>query len=132
MAKYAAYGSLLKRSGTTVAQLSSISGPSLSAETIDVTTHDSSNAAREFVAGLIDGGTVDIEGVYDPDNASQTSLRTDLVARTPVTYTITFTDTTPAIVTVSLLWTSFTPSAAADGALSFSASAKVTGLPTWA
>ena len=46
-----------------IGELTGISGPSISVDTIDVTTHDSStNAYRQFVAGLIDGGEVTLEG----------------------------------------------------------------------
>ena len=44
-----------------VAELSSISGPTQSAATIDVTSHDSAGW-REFIAGLREGGSISIEG----------------------------------------------------------------------
>lgn len=132
MAKYAAYGTLLKKAGTTVAQVVSVSGIDLNVDTIDVTTHDSANATREFVMGLIDAGEITFEIVYDPDNATHTALRTDLAARTSATYTLTFTDTSPAIATFTAYVTRFAITAAADGALMANATLKVSGLPTWA
>ena len=45
-----------------IGQLTGISGPSVSVDTIDVTAHDSANAYRQFVAGVIDGGEVTLEG----------------------------------------------------------------------
>ena len=41
--------------GTAIAELESISGPSISMDTIDVTTHNSTGGIREFVGGMIDG-----------------------------------------------------------------------------
>jgi hypothetical protein len=71
--KYAAkgvtfgYGSPL----TTVANVKSISGPKLSAEQIDVTTHDSSGSYREFVQSFKDSGEVSLNLVYDPSDTTQ-------------------------------------------------------------
>ncbi|MGJ5817038.1 phage tail tube protein [Paludibaculum fermentans] len=71
--KYAAkgvtfgYGSPL----VTVASVKSISGPKLSAEQIDVTTHDSSGSYREFVQSFKDSGEVTLNLVYDPSDTTQ-------------------------------------------------------------
>jgi predicted secreted protein len=44
-------------------EVTNIGGPSVTVDTIDVTSHDSStDAYREFVASLIDGGDITIEG----------------------------------------------------------------------
>ena len=45
-----------------IGQLTNISGPSVAADTIDVTSHDSTGAYRQFVAGLLDGGDLSLEG----------------------------------------------------------------------
>src|SRR6185503_8970184 len=75
---------------TDIAQISSLSGPNLQAETIDVTTHDSPSAIREFVSGLIDGGEVSGSLVFDPNVATNIGLWNDLIARTSASYTIVF------------------------------------------
>lgn len=41
-----------------VAEINSISGPTMSQETIDVTSLDSTGGYREFIGGFKDGGTV--------------------------------------------------------------------------
>lgn len=55
-------GTLFRRwSGTAwvnIAEVNSISGPSKSRETIDVTSLDSTDGYREFIAGFRDGGSV--------------------------------------------------------------------------
>jgi len=127
MTKYAAFGSVFKRGATTIAAIRDIQGPTLASDTIDVTTHDSPGAWREFVAGLIDGGEISLDLIWDPDNATQTSLRTDLVARAAVTYSITFPDATPAVATFSGFVTAFEIGAPADGELSASVTIKTTG-----
>ena len=46
----------------TIADLTNISGPSMSAEEIDVSSHDSDDNFREFVAGFLDPGEISLEG----------------------------------------------------------------------
>lgn len=131
MSKFSSWGCVLKRGATTIAQVRDIGGPGLSMDTLDVTTHDSTDAWREFVGGLKDGGEVSLELVWDPDNASQTLLRTDLDGRTVSTWSITFVDPTPAVVTFSALVTQFEPSANVEDELTVSATLKVTGEPVF-
>jgi len=72
-----AFGTLFKRGDggspemfTTIANVTSISGPSRSRETIDVTAHDSEDGWMEFIGGLKDGGEVSLEINYDPGEAT--------------------------------------------------------------
>jgi predicted secreted protein len=51
---------------TTIANVTNISGPSRSRETIDVTAHDSPDGWMEFIGGLKDGGEVSLDINYDP------------------------------------------------------------------
>ena len=48
--KFAGYGIALKKGGTEYANVKSISGPGLSLDTEDVTSHDSTAAWEEVVA----------------------------------------------------------------------------------
>lgn len=67
-------------SGSTVVlvELTSISGPSESMDTIDLTSHDSASAFREFVAGLRDGGEISFEGNFiKGDSEGQIAAHTD-------------------------------------------------------
>ena len=66
------HGTLLQRGDggdpetfTTVAEVLNISGPSLSRDTIDVTTMDSPDEWIEFIAGLNDVGEITFDLVYD-------------------------------------------------------------------
>lgn len=87
MAKKAAYGSKLAiqldqtGSYTDIANVGDISGPSISAETIDVTTHDSPDAFAEFVAGMLDGGEVTTDLVFDAGPSGHGSLYNAVAAR---------------------------------------------------
>jgi predicted secreted protein len=73
MAGFSALGTVLRMSSpsstltvnSTVAgigDLTNISGPSMSAEEIDVSSHDSDGNFREFVAGFLDPGEISLEG----------------------------------------------------------------------
>jgi predicted secreted protein len=62
---------------TAVANVTDISGPSRSRESIEVTAHDSPDKYREFIKGLKDGGEVELTLNYDPANATHTALDAD-------------------------------------------------------
>jgi len=121
---------------TTIAQVSALSGPSISGETVDVTTHDSPSGFRQFVAGLVDPGEVTFDLVFDYDvgthaNASGGILY-PLHQRTGRAFKITFTDSTPITVVFDAFVTSFEPDMSIDGAMTASLTLKLTGVLTWA
>lgn len=68
------FGTLFQRAsgaapGTTfvtIANVTNISGPERTRETIDVTAHDSPGQWMEFIGGLKDGGEVSLDINYDP------------------------------------------------------------------
>ena len=72
MAGFSALGTILVFSTTLsgyaatssgyVVGLTNISGPTMSAEEIDVSSHDSTGAYREYVTGFLDAGEFSIEG----------------------------------------------------------------------
>lgn len=53
-----------------MASIMDISGPELSTNDIDVTTNDSSDATKEYIAGLIEPGEVSFDINYDPSVSS--------------------------------------------------------------
>jgi len=59
---------------TEVANVTSISGPSISRDTYDVTAHDSTGGYREFIGGLRDGGEVSFDLNFDPSEATHQTL----------------------------------------------------------
>lgn len=139
MAGVAAFGTTLSRdNGTTfdaIANITSLSGPSMSRETIDVTAHDSANKYMEFVASLIDGGEVTADLNWDPSDASldstntTTQLMSDLENTEPIDYEIAFPDGSKFA--ASLLITGFEFTANYDAKLEASLTFKVSGLPTF-
>lgn len=128
------YGTALKLGSTEIANLTSISGPSYEAETIDVTAHDSADDYfRDFIAGLRDAGEVSFEGNFDPDGATHKSasggVLYELEQGTAGSWSIVWPDTTTVAFTGIV--TSFEPDAPFDDKLGFSATIKISGKPTW-
>src|SRR5574343_1494898 len=124
MSKYSAYGTLLKRGATTVVAVTSISGPGLSLDTEDVTSHDSTGAWEEVVGTILRSGEVTLDLVYDPAAATHKNaaggILADLVGRASTTYSIKFTDAAVTTWTFTALCVGFEPAAPVDGALSAS------------
>jgi predicted secreted protein len=126
----AAFGTTLSWNAQEIAELTSIGGPAVGVDTIDISSHDSASAFREFVAGFGDAGEVSLEGNFYPgDINGQQALLDDMLARTERAIIITFPDTTTF--SCDAICTAFEPSAPFDDKLSFSATLKLTGLPTF-
>jgi len=134
MAKVRALGTKLKigeTSPVTVAQLTSISGLELSADTIDVTTLDSDGGYREFIGGFKDGGEVSIEGIFDPTTGKGQKELYDLFESGDVEdFVIEFPTNIGASWQFKGVVTGISTSASLEDPLSFSATIKVSGKPT--
>ena len=116
---------------TDIAQIATLSGPSLQAQTIDVTTHDSPSAIREFVSGLIDAGEFTFGVVFDPNVATHIALWNDMVARTQA---LSFALFFPTLLAVSWgfegIITGYGPiEAQPDGAVTATITVKLSGAP---
>lgn len=124
-----ANGATIKLGATTVAEVTSISGIDLSADSIDVTTHGSTSRYREFIQGLRDGGEISIEGNYT--TASSSLIVTQLNTSATVVAVITL-PTTPSATafTATVITTGFGTEAPVDGVIPFTATFKITGVPT--
>jgi predicted secreted protein len=83
---------------TVIALARDVSGPSLSADSIDVTTKDSANRVREFIAGLRDGGEVTANILYDPNNSTHQQCKTDLKAGTIANWKVEFGNTADYVI----------------------------------
>ena len=134
MVKYAAYGITLMKGAVVYAQVSNISGPGLSLDTEDVTSHDSTGAWEEVVGTILRSGEITMDIVYDPAGPTHANvangLLADLIARTVIaTFHLTFSDAV-TIWDFSALVTGFEPSAPVGGSLTASVKFKLTGQPT--
>lgn len=132
------FGTLLKRGDaatpteafTAVGEALTISGPSYSAEAIDVTNMDSPNNAHEKIGeGLVDGGEISIEGNYIYDDAQQDGILTDMYAGTSRNWKIVLSNSQEIAFTGIL--TGWELSGMEKGSqVRFSATMAVTGKPT--
>ena len=127
MAKFAALGTTLTKGTELIANVSNISGPTISLGIENNTTHDDTWATK--VGTVPDGGEITLELEFDPTHASHTALLTDLAAKTVDDYTLEFPDATtwtlPAIVSA------FSPSAPVAGKLTASVTFTISGTPTF-
>lgn len=131
MAGTTAFSTTIAKGAQAIAEPTSITGPGISGDTIDVSSHDSPDTFREFVAGMRDGGEVSIEFNLDLSDAGQVALYTDVCDGSLDAYTITYTLGTGApTCTFNAIVTSFEISAPYDDKLSGSATLKVSGKPT--
>jgi len=137
---FEAYGTLLQRGDgggpetfTSIAELTSVSGPNLSMDTIDVTHMGSANAYREFIAGLKDGGDVSMDVNFLPADATQNmaaGIMADLDARTKRNFQVVWSDTAATVWSFSAFVTGFSPSSSLGDKLSATITLKITGKPT--
>lgn len=129
-----AFGTLLKRNGTTVAEVTDIGGPGMSREDIDMTHHQSPNRWREFAKGLKDGGEVTFTINYIPTNATHnvaTGVLADFANDTTVdTWSLVFPDGGATTWSFPGFITDFEPAAPIDDKLAADITIKISGAPT--
>jgi len=139
MAAISAHGTILKAGDAAnnvedIANVTSISGPGLTLETIDVTNHSSASNWREFIGGLKDGGEVNIDISYEPAGATHKNaaggLLYFLTTRAIAYFSLTFPNTgVNTVWSFTALVASFEPSIAVGDALTASVTLKITGAP---
>ncbi|KKL29023.1 hypothetical protein LCGC14_2369280 [marine sediment metagenome] len=123
-----AHGTLLKLGDggggsevfTTVAEVTDISGPSMTLDPIDVTSHDSTAAYREFIGGLLDAGEVTLTINYVPTAGTHdatTGLIADMVARVVRNFQLVFPDSGTTTWSFAALITAFEPAEPIDDKL---------------
>jgi len=88
-----AYGTAVTWHGHDIGFMTNISGPDIKMDTIDISSHDSTDDYREYVAGMLDGGDISIDVHFIPGNTTgQATFLTDLHARTEQEVVITLPD----------------------------------------
>ena len=82
-------------SPVSITDITEITPPEVTKETIETTHHGSSGGAREFISGLVDGGEMSVTVNYDPGDTSHSYLRTaanSANSGTPDSFTLTYSD----------------------------------------
>lgn len=135
-----AFGTLLKvgdgqtpEEFTTIAELASISGPSLSADVLESTTHNTPTPWKRFVSGLLDAGEINCDLNFNPGEPTHSAtggVIRDMVNRLCKNYQIVFPDDGNTTWTCPLIVTGFEMTANPAELLTASATFKVAGPPT--
>lgn len=126
-----ALGTKLKKGTAAVAELTSIGGLELSADTIETTTLDTADGYKTYISGLKDAGEVGISGFFNPEaGKGQDTLFTDFEAGTTNAYTIEFPAALNTKWEFDAIVTGFTTGAELEDGISFEATLKVSGKPT--
>lgn len=138
MAGLDAFGTQLERgtddgSGTitytAIGNITTVTPPATSRETIDVTAHDSPDAWMEFLGGLKDGGEASLELNYDP--TEHDTLLDEYAKDSPTDYRVVFPDSAQSQWEFKAILTGFEPEAPYDDKLTASLTFKVSGKPTF-
>ena len=113
----------------TIADVVSISAPSVSVATIDTT--DLESVHRTFLGGTIDSGEVTLEIMYDPKSDTDIEDAWDNTATAaPVESNMVITFTDSSTYTFAAIMTGFSVSVATDAAVTASATFKISGAVT--
>jgi predicted secreted protein len=127
----ASMGTTLKKGATAIANLTSIDGVGVSADTLETTALDTAGGYRTFIASLKDAGEVSISGHFN--YTSHNPLFADFQDQSLDSYTIEFPDrltTSGTKWTFSAIVTSFSTSVELEDIISFEATLKISGAPT--
>lgn len=137
-----AQGTLLKigdgeasESFTTITEVMEISGPELSLDTTDATTHDSTAGWEEVIATILRSGEVSLTIQYSPTDSTHnasTGLIKDMTDRTLRNFQLVFPDASSTTFSFSAYVIGFSPSAPADDKLTAEVALKASGQPTLA
>ncbi len=112
---------------TPIANCTGITPPGMSRDTIDVTTHGSPDAWKEYLGTLKDGGEVSVDVNYDP--AQHDQFTADFDDPAPRTYQIVFPDPASTTWEFEAILTGFAPDAPYDDKLSANLTWQVSGKP---
>lgn len=136
------HGAALKRGDgespevfTAIAEVLSISGPSLSRDVIEATNMDSTSGWREFIGGLKSGGEISFEVNYDPADATidaSGGLIDDIDATSATNYKLVFPDSGSTEWSFAGWLTGFETNIPHDDKMTASVTITLTGVPTLA
>jgi hypothetical protein len=125
MAKTKSFGTGVTVGGTAITGLTDISISGADVPFVDLTTHDST--AKEFVAGLIDNGTLELSGKLNHADAGQDALRTGF--GTSAAFIVTLPNA--ATISFSAIIGAMSETIPLEGTVDFSISCKLTGAKTY-
>ena len=108
-----------------IAEINSISGPSMTRDTIDVTSLDSTGGYREFIGGFRDGGTVQLTMNFT--RSTFDTMKTDFESADIQNYEIVLSDTENTSVEFQGLVTELPLEISPDDKITQTATIKISG-----
>lgn len=128
------FGTILKIATNAVAKLKSIGGINITRGVTEVTTHDSADEYKEYIAGLKDGGEVPFSGILVPDDTDgQVAMQAALESGAVTAFVVQFPTAIGYNWSFNGIVTAFaTTPAETEGAIGVEGSIKVSGKPTLA
>lgn len=117
---------------TEVARVVELGAPNISRDAVETTHLKSTSRYKEFIAGMRDGGEVSLTIVYNPENATHTSLKTDFDSNELGEYRVTIPSDTNYEWTFQGLITSMETPLPMDDKVTQAITIKVTGVVTFA
>jgi Lambda phage tail tube protein, TTP len=125
MAKSKAFGTTVSVNATLITGINDITLSGAEVPFIDITTNDST--AKEFVAGLIDNGTLELTGKFDNASTGQDYLR----ANTGTSKAFIITLPSASTISFNAVIGAMNESISFEGTVDFSISCKVDGVKTY-
>jgi len=125
MAKSKAFGTTVSVNAVAITGINDITLSGAEVPFIDITTNDST--AKEFVAGLIDNGTLELTGKFDNASTGQDYLRANTGLSKPFVITL----PSAATITFNAVIGAMNESISFEGTVDFSISCKVDGVKTY-
>ena len=126
-------GTTLKKGEYAIAKLYQIGDFGGSRDDLDITTHDTSGNADEFMAGMIHGGEFTVLGYLDAGDTSGqiAAIGTDFGAGTKSTYTITLPNSEASTWAFTGHVKTYRVTPELKGAIRISITFKISGAPVW-
>jgi len=118
---------------TLIPGIRSITGPSMAAEVIDITSHDTPGGFRDKMQGLKDWGMLSFELLWDPGQLKHQQLFTDYTTGAVRHYKLIYPDAGATTLSFSGFVGNNPSSSPFDGALTKTAEIVIMGspMPTW-
>lgn len=113
---------------TTLAEVTSISGPGISRDAVDASNMQSPNAFREKIAGFSDGGEFSLELNFVPGGTAASTLMAEFNSRDSKNYQVTWPD--GSVLEFTGFCTGFEVEAPLDDKMAATATFAVSGRPT--
>lgn len=113
----------------TISEVTSITPPKLSRDTIDATSNDSAEKWREFIAGLKDGGEMSVEMNFIPESSGNVRILGSFNSDRALKCKIVFPDSPTTQWAFDAFCTGYEPADPVDDKMSATVTFKLTGKP---